>query len=450
MPIRDIVLFALIVGSLPLCFFRTWIGLLVWAWLAFMNPHRLVWGFAASLPFSQWVAMATVGGLVFSSDRKPLVWTRETILLLALWAWFCVTTLTALYPEAAREQLERVSKILLMSFLLIPFFQDRRRLRILLLVVAGSIGFYGLKAGIWVLQTGGENRVYGVGLDTGISSNNALALALNMCLPILFYLAKEEPRRWLRRLLYATFFASIISWLFTYSRGGFLGLLVVLGVLFLNRQNVPHVVLAALLVGLLAFGFAPQKWLDRIDTIVNYHEDGSAIGRLTAWSVAYRLATDNPITGGGFWGIANLETYRRYLPGYPYDYSPDAHSIYFGLLGEHGYPGLVLFATLVISTLFSLTRVRMRARGREELHWAANYASMLRASIIGYLVTGAFLSFAYFDLVYLLLIVSVLLKVLVDQQLAPQPQAPTTSTPRRAPFAAKAKRPPLRRPALGR
>ena len=88
----------------------------------------------------------------------------------------------------------------------------------------------------------------------------------------------------------------------------------------------------------------------------------------------------------------------------------------------------------------------MRARGREELHWAANYASMLRASIIGYLVTGAFLSFAYFDLAYLLFVVSILLKVLVDQQLAPQPQAPTTSTPRRAPFAAKAKRPPLRRP----
>ena len=92
----------------------------------------------------------------------------------------------------------------------------------------------------------------------------------------------------------------------------------------------------------------------------------------------------------------------------------------------------------------------MRARGREELRWAANYATMLRASIIGYLVTGTFVSFAYFDLAYLVFIVSVLLKVLVDQQLEPQSQAVTTSTARRAPFAAKAKKPPLRRPALGR
>src|SRR5947207_7063541 len=139
--------------------------------------------------------MASVVGLVFSIDRKPFVWTRETILLLALWAWFCITTLTALYPEAARDQLERVSKILLMSFLLIPFFQDRRRLRILLLVVAGSIGFYGLRGGIGTLLTGGENRVYGVGLDTGMSSSYALALARSMSLPILFYLSKEYLRR---------------------------------------------------------------------------------------------------------------------------------------------------------------------------------------------------------------------------------------------------------------
>ena len=105
---------------------------------------------------------------------------------------------------------------------------------------------------------------------------------------------------------------------------------------------------------------------------------------------------------------------------------------------------------LVISTLLSLTRVRIRAQGREELAWASNYAAMLRASIIGYLVTGTFVSFAYFDLAYLVFIVSVLLKVLVDQQLTPQPQAVAISTARRAPFAAKAKRPPLRRPALGR
>jgi probable O-glycosylation ligase (exosortase A-associated) len=452
MPIRDVVLVALIVGLLPLCFFRTWIGLLLWAWLAFMNPHQLTWGFANTLPLSQWVGTATLGGLVFSGDRKPFVWTRETILLLALWAWFTVTTMTALYPAEATGKLERVSKILLMTFLLIPFFQDRRRLRVLLLVVAGSIGFYGLKGGIWALLTGGENHVLGAPGTSNISSNNALALALNMCLPIFFYLAEEEPRRWLRRILYAMFFASIISVLFTYSRGGLLGLLAVLGVLFLNRKTVPHVALAALLLLLLAFGFAPEKWQSRMDTIVNYEEDGSANARFTAWYVAFRLATDNPITGGGFWAIANLETYRRYIPDYPYESAPDTHSLYFSLLAEHGFPGLILFTLFVVSTLVSLRQVRKRARDHEELRWASSYALMLQASITGYLVSGAFLSVAYFDLAYLLIMVAVLVKVLVDQQLegrreAVAPEAGATGSPatRRA-----EPRPPLRRPRVVR
>jgi probable O-glycosylation ligase (exosortase A-associated) len=420
MPVRDIALVIVVVSLLPVCFLRTWVGVLVWCWLAFMNPHRLVWDFAYYLPFSQWVAIATLAGLVFARDRQPMVWTRETVLLLVLWGWFCLTTMGALYPEDARGQLERVSKILLMTFLVIPFFQDRGRLRILLLVVAGSIGFYGLKGGIWVLLTGGQYHVLGPPEDTFISTNNALALVLNMILPVLFYLAKEETRRWRRHLLYATFYASIISVLFTYSRGGLVGLLVVLGVLFLNRQNLPYVAAAALLLCVLAFGFAPDKWLGRMETIANYQEDGSANARFTSWYVAFRLANDSPVTGGGFWGVANQQTYQRYLPGAPYGDLPqhDAHSIYFGLLGEHGYPGLALFAMLIGSTLLSLSLVRKRALQREDLRWAANYASMLRASILGYLVCGTFLSVAYFDLAYLLLAVAVLVKALVHRELA--------------------------------
>jgi putative inorganic carbon (hco3(-)) transporter len=424
MPIRDIGLTLAVFSLLPFCLLRPWIGLAVWSWLGLMNPHRLVWGFAYNLPFAQMVALATLAGVIFSRDRQPFLWTRETILLLALWAWFGATTAVALYPADAWEQFVRVSKILLMTVLVVPFFQDRRRLRVLLLVVAGSLGYYGLKGGVWVFLTGGQYQVLGPPYDTFISTNNALALALNMCLPIFFYLAKEEPRPWLRRLLYATFFASIVSVLFTYSRGGVVGLLVVLGVLFLNRQNVPYVAVASVLLCLLAFGFAPGKWLDRMDTIVNYEEDSSANARLVAWAVASRLAEDRPLTGGGFWGVANLGTWRRYAPEYSADgLFHDTHSIYFSLLGEHGVPGLALFAAFVASTLLSLRSVRRRTRGREDLRWASNYAFMLRASIVAYLVSGTFLSVAYFDLSYLLFIVSVILKALVERELATRREA---------------------------
>ena len=68
---RDIVLAIIILGSLPFCFKRPWFGILMWSWLAYMNPHRLTWGFAYAQPWAQLVAMPTILG-VFFLRRKSL------------------------------------------------------------------------------------------------------------------------------------------------------------------------------------------------------------------------------------------------------------------------------------------------------------------------------------------------------------------------------------------
>ncbi len=416
MPLRDIALTLTVLGLLPVCFVRPWIGILVWSWFAYMNPHRHTWGFAYDLPFSMLVAIVTLAGFVFTKDRRPLIWSRETIVLASLWGWFTVTSVFALYPGDAWTQWERVSKIFLMTFLTIPLFQDRRKLRLLLLVIAASLGFYAVKGAAFVLRTGGEFMALGAPGDTFISSNTALALALNMCLPIFFYLAKEEPRRWLRVTLYAMFFASLVAVPFTYSRGGVLGLAVVLAFLFLKaRQRL--LLIPVLLAGLLAFSFlAPEKWAVRMETIWNYEQDQSAMSRLVAWRVGYELANDRPLTGGGFWIFNKWGTWARYAPEYP-NRGLDAHSIYFNLLGEHGYIGLGLFLLFAIFTLATLRRLRKLGRQFHELAWVSNYSHMLQVSILAYLVTGAFLSVAYFDLAYHLLIIVVILKQLAAQEL---------------------------------
>jgi len=60
MLIAQIALTVLVVALLPFCFTRPWIGVLVFAWLGYMNPHRLVGGFAGNLPFGKLVAGAMV------------------------------------------------------------------------------------------------------------------------------------------------------------------------------------------------------------------------------------------------------------------------------------------------------------------------------------------------------------------------------------------------------
>jgi len=428
MPIRDLLITMTVLGVLPVCVFRPWIGVLMWSWLAYMNPHRLTWGFANDLPFSQLVAIVTLVGFVFTSARKPFLWTRETVLLVLLWGWFAVTCVGAFYPDDAWKKFFEMSKVLLMAMLVVPLFQDRQKLRVILLVIAASLGFYGVKGGIFALSTGGQFMVLGPP-KSFFAANTETALVLNMALPLLFYLAKEEERRWLRRVLYGAFLVTLVAVPFTYSRGGLLGLALVLVLLFVKarRRIVLIPVLAAGVWALLMF--APPEWITRMQTLENVREDGSANLRFMSWQVAMGIAQDNPIVGGGFKVFVHRATYDIYMPEYPRTFGHDAHSIYFNMLGEHGWIGLGLYLCLVGMVLFKTYQIRRLARSHPEIGWASNYAHMLQVSLATYLLNGATLSAAYFDLAYQLMILAPVIYVVAKRQLAGEPVESTETVP---------------------
>ena len=142
---RDFAVTAVILSLLPVSLLHPWIGILTWSWIGYMNPHRLTYGFAYNLPFAFLVMAATLVGLLFTREKKGLPGSSEVFLLLALWGWFLVTTMFAFYPEDAWTHFVKISKILLGAFLTIALFQDARRLQMLIWVIAGSIGFYGLE-----------------------------------------------------------------------------------------------------------------------------------------------------------------------------------------------------------------------------------------------------------------------------------------------------------------
>jgi len=127
---RDIFLAIVVIGALPFCIYRPWIGILVWSWLAYMNPHRLAWGFAFDQPWAQMVAVATILGLFVSKEWRPLPMTRELYLLFAFWVMIIVSTIFSEYPDGrygAWAKLEQVSKILLFTVITIGVMQDRNK-----------------------------------------------------------------------------------------------------------------------------------------------------------------------------------------------------------------------------------------------------------------------------------------------------------------------------------
>lgn len=404
---RDLFVTMVVLGSLPMILYRPYIGVLMWSWIGYMNPHRLSWGFAAEFPFAMIVALTTLIAMVFLREEKRIPWTRETVLLVLFILWMCLTTAFALHQVSAQEQLIKVLKIELMTFVTLMLMRNRFRIELLVWIIALSLGFYGVKGGIFTITSGGVYHVMGPD-NSFIGGNNEIALALIMTVPLMRYLHLQAQRRWVKWGLMAAMGLSIIAILGTQSRGGLVGLVIMALMLTWKTRN--RFLLLFLIGPVLYAGFLfmPQSWHDRMKTIETYEEDESAMGRINAWQFAFNLAVDRPLVGGGYHAFTP-EMFARYAPD-PSNVH-DAHSIYFEVLGEHGFIGLALFLLLGWFAWRSCTALKKQAGKRPEGQWIADLASMLQVSLAGYAASGAFLGLAYFDLYYHLIALVVLLKV---------------------------------------
>ncbi len=407
---RDYVLTAFVFALLPVCLSRPWWGILTWYWIGLMNPHRLTWSFAYTMPFAMLVGGATLLGAIMAKDRRPIPWNRELILMAILLVYFTVTTAFAWAPTYAWPEWEKVAKVIFMTFVATMFIYGKTRVRALLFVVAASIGFYGFKGGIFSIVHGGAERVQGPE-NSFIDGNTFLGLALNMVIPLLIALALDESRPWMRRLLYLTAGLSVIASIFTYSRGAWLGLAVTVPLILLQLKMTPRIIVLIAVVLSAAFASAifPERIFQRADTIANYEEDSSANQRLESWSVAWNVAKDRPLVGAGFefewandgrWLEYGSEKYREFMTAANKD-SAAAHSIYFQVLGQHGFVAFVIYLWLLVSVHLTLLRIRGMGRKNPEIAWIGTYATGLLIGLVGYVVSGAFLSSAYFDLAWL-------------------------------------------------
>ena len=175
-------------------------------------------------------------------------------MLLAFVAWMCLTTIFALEPKPAVEMLERVLKILFVTFLALFTLHKREHVMWLVVIIALSVGFYGVKGGLFTLTSGGEHLVWGPP-ETFISDNNAIALAVIMTIPLLVYLYIMSTRRWVRIAIAVSIVLCTVCALGTYSRGGFLAIVAMFGFLWLKSRHKIWLGLAALVFCL---GFIPS------------------------------------------------------------------------------------------------------------------------------------------------------------------------------------------------
>jgi probable O-glycosylation ligase (exosortase A-associated) len=371
-----------------------------------MNPHRLTWGFAYNMPFAEIVAIALLLGIMFSKESKRIPMDSMLVVGLAFVLWMGVTTIFALHQSFAIEYYISTLKILLLTYITMILMSDQRKINLLLLVISLSIGYYSIKGGVFTLITGGAYRVYGPP-NSFIGENNALALATLMIVPLMFYLRAIATRNSTRLAWLLAMLLSGVSILGSQSRGAFLGILAITGYFWKDTRGK---IISGFLVAVLAyfaFLFMPVSWHERMESIKHYQEDPSAMSRIAAWKYSIGVANSR-ITGGGFQSYSK-ENYEKYS-SQVVERAFVAHSIYFSVLGSHGWPGLLMFFSIIGISWRNLSSVRRVAQDKPELHAQYILSQMLKISLIAYLTGGAFLSLAYFDLPWHIFAITYLLK----------------------------------------
>jgi probable O-glycosylation ligase (exosortase A-associated) len=414
--VRGLLVFAVVFAALPVALFYPFVGFLLWEWISFMSPHREAFGMASSFSFNFYIAAVTIIAWIFSLEPKSLPAQILPALMLAFALLTSLTTFFALEHAVAFELWNTHIKSFALALVVMAMVNSKLRVQAFIWVAAISIGYYAVKGAGFVLLTGSiGSRVFGPD-NSMIADNNNLGLAMVMMLPVINYLRISSANRYIQLGCWIAIAMTIVAIVGTYSRGGFVGLIVVGFAFFLLSKHKIVSLIVAVAVSATIFVTAPQDWKDRMVGISDYEQDGSAQGRIEAWQTSWNLAADRPLVGGGFAAIEQKSVSSRYRPG-SQAVARAPHSVYFQVLGDHGFLGLFLYLTIAFIATANLFRIQALTRGHEELEWANVLSRMLLISYAGFLMAGSFLSMAYYDVFLCMLALSVSLREIVRRQL---------------------------------
>ena len=396
-------------------------GVLLWQWVSLMNPHRIVWGLLADAPLAAVIAGTTLVALLVSRERKLPPYDSTSAVIFLSWVWMSITSIFALAPgDVVLEYWVQVSKMILFTLISYTLISSERRFDLFVWVVTFSIGFFGMKGGLFTLLTGGSSRVLGPH-GTMIEDNNSLGAALLLVHPLLFAIRANQPKPLIRMAVAGLIVLNSFGILFTYSRGTLIGAGAMGCYLWLKSRHKlgAGIGMVAIIVGVLMF--APGQWFERMSTIESYGQDSSAMGRLHAWHIAMTAAETRPMVGGGFkymlfpYSINPILTQNGVAP---LDRPLTAHSIWFEALGEHGVPGLILFIALAIIAWRNCAWVAKLTSRRPEFSWYNIFSRMVQVSLVGYWVSGSFLSMSAYDGYYDVIVLAAALRGLLMRRLA--------------------------------
>lgn len=434
---RDLFLLAILPIFIYAMAKRPFVALGMWVWTALFFPNGWVYGLASGIRYNLLFTGIAIAGYLLMRNKPKIPISGLAALVIGFFMWTTIgVTMTLGLPEVSWDIWSRFAKIVLLFIFVLLVVEKKLHIDFMLWCVVLSVGFYANLEGLKFIATGGGHMIAGMNGHV-LGDRNELAIAFVMTLPICYYLFHEYGARSpiIKFGLLCTIGLLVISVIGTQSRGGFIALIALGAYLFMksDRKIFMGIVIAILVVAVTQL--ASEEWISRINTIESADQDGSFMGRVIAWKLSFIMAMQNPFFGGSFKSLEYLPNWlelSRNFFAYPWfptgdllpgtDVGRAAHSIYFQVLGEHGFVGLILYMTFLFGAFLKAGRVAGRARRAGAPAWLPLMASMIQLSIFAFALGAAALSFAYFDLIFALIGLVVVLEKRILPAVCPVPK----------------------------
>lgn len=419
---RDLAFVGFLLAFLGLGFKRPFIFVLVYAYVDIMAPQRLSYWMLNTVPVSLIVfGLAFLGWMVADDKRDTRVAFRQGVMAL-LFAYCAYTTSVADFPIDAQGKWDWVWKALVFAMFLPLTLRTKLRLEALALIMVLCASSIIITGGIKTLATGGGYGVMRLLVDenSGLYEGSIISTVAICIIPLILWLARFGtifPNDWRVKLFSgALIFACLLIPVGTQARTGLvcIGVLAVLMLRFVRYRFLYAGLAAALAV--LSIPLLPQSFTDRMATIGEYKADQSASTRVAVWAWTWNYVQTHPM-GGGFEAYlqnkVKFDTVAAVGDGTSTqverqevnDKGRAYHSSYFEMLGEQGFPGLILWLIIHVGGIWRMEMVQRlyRKRARPEEDWVVPLALALQNGQIIYMVGSLFVGIAFQPFVYMLI-----------------------------------------------
>jgi probable O-glycosylation ligase (exosortase A-associated) len=351
-------------------------------------------------PLAIYCEAVLVLGFVYHAFRGTIRLRRNHFvdLTCVFLAWIFITAVVSSYPSAWTGYVS-ILKYLVPMLIVSQFVRTPFDAEMIMATMLFSIG-------IWAAAAGVLGPIHGaypfLDIEGGqMTDNNEVAAATVGYVPFLVYFIFNY--RWRFRLpvklgLSLFLVITLSSIAFSQSRGAAvsLGVLAILYIIVLSRRKIRDFTLVATTVAL-ALYFAPESFWKRISTINMGTEqtEASAHGRMELMHAAWLGSLGHPIfgMGPGCW----LDGYAEYIPD-----RHNPHDIWLKCSVETGFPGLALFAAVILTVCYKLIRLRKAALSIGDQR-TASIAMAIISAIVGVCAALSFLSQPYWEFLWAIL-----------------------------------------------